>query len=139
MYVRFNINKNGHLKLQQLLSLGDADGENSKPFWENVPTTGLGTSQSIDAPLSTNCGLFFIKENKTINIVSALSIEKIIEVEENKTRIDTYDKKKFFYINISQYDFILLMTKMLNNFMIINVDETGKISNDQKENVCHVK
>lgn len=136
MYVRFNVDHKGHLKLQQLLTFENHDNSEAKHHWENVPLTGLGSSQSIDTPLAIKCGLFFIKEFKTINVVSALSIEKITEIEENKIRIETYDKKKFFFINTSQFEFIILMTKLLNKFDIIHINDEGNIISENQEVLC---
>lgn len=124
MYVRFNVDKHGLVHLQQLISLVEPTDDVVKPSWEDVPLVGGGSSQSPSGPILVTCGLFFIKEYKTVSIVSALSVEKIIEVNESRVRIDTNEKKKFFFLDISQYDFLKLMTKMLNKFMIVNVEES---------------
>jgi hypothetical protein len=134
--VRFYVNQHGHFNLQQLHKL---DGEYA---WDNVPVKGIGESESYSVPIGINCGIFFIeekhffrsdiynelKEVKNIYPVSALSIARISEAENNKTRIETHDKK-FYYINISQFEFINLMVTMLSKFKIININSDGIITN----------
>lgn len=134
--VRFYVDNSGNLNLQQLHKL---DGEYK---WDNVPVKGIGESESYSLPIGINCGIFFIEEKefhrsdiyeearevKITYPVSALSITKISEAENNKTRIETYNKK-FYYINISQIEFLKLMVTMLSNFKIININSDGLITN----------
>jgi hypothetical protein len=137
MYVRFNIDKNGRINLQQLLTLDKLDGKNAQPAWENVPITGMGTTEALSLPIGISCGVFMIDEliqksgksiNK-VNVVSALNISSIAETEDGYTRINTHDKKEYFIVKIPQLDFLKLMTTMLSKFMIISINSDGHITN----------
>jgi len=138
MYVRFNLDKNGRINLQQLLTLGSVDGNDPKPSWENIPLTGMGTAESLTPPIGLSCGMLLIDEEAvdwnnqrkaiSTNFVSALSISKITNDINNTTRIDTFDKK-FFNIKIEYIEFLKLMTSLLSKFKIISIDVDGNINN----------
>ncbi len=127
MYVRFNVDSNGRINLQQLLKLMN-DKEEIIESWENVPLKGLGAIEKIDAPLAMNSGIFLIEEDKSIHAVSAFSISKISEYNINKTRIDTFEKGKFFIIKMPYLEFVTLMVKMLNRFMTVSISSDGNIT-----------
>lgn len=137
MYVRFNVDKNGRINLQQLLNLDKLDGKSPLPTWENVPITGLGTTEALTLPLGMTCGIFMIEENisrsdknfKSTHVVSALSISNIIGIEEGKTRINVHGQKEYFIVNVDQIDFIKLLTTMLSKFMIVSINSDGHITN----------
>ena len=126
MYVRFNVDLNGRINLQQLLKLMN-DKEEIVESWENVPLKGSGSIEKIDAPLAMNSGIFLIEEDKSIHAVSAFSISKITEYD-NKTRIDTFEKGKFFIIKIPYLEFVTLLVKMLNRFMTVSISSDGNIT-----------
>jgi hypothetical protein len=139
MYMRYNLDKNGRIHLQQLLTLDSNDGKGAQAKWENIPLTGLGTSESLTPPVGLSCGIFIIEEEftdwnnkrKTIqsNYVSALSVSKISDGPNGTTRIDTFDKR-FFNINIDYIEFLKLMTSLLSKFRIVSIDVNGKITNN---------
>lgn len=137
MYVRINVNE-GQVRLQQLLSLDNLDGNGPQPKWENVPLTGLGASEALTPPLGLACGMFIFEEElidwhnerKTIvsHYVSALSISRTSDDTNGKTRVDTFDKK-IFNINIDYFEFLRLMVSMLSSFKIVSIDVNGNIKN----------
>jgi hypothetical protein len=136
MYIRFNLEKNGRIYLQQLLSLDKNNGK-PEPVWENVPLTGSGSFQSIDFPTGMSCGLFVIEEiiNKAENhlkkyhLISALSIRNISEIDNSKTRLDTLNNKEFFVVNVNHIDFIKIVVNALTKFQIITIDSDGNVTN----------
>jgi hypothetical protein len=138
MYVRLNLDKNGRINIQQLLSFGDPDGNETKQVWENIPLTGTGSMESLTPPVGLSCGLLAIEEEildwnnqrKAIqtNYVSALSISKITDDANKTVRIDTFDKR-FFNIKIEYIEFLKLMTSLLSKFKIVSIDVNGNVNN----------
>ena len=139
MYIRFNLDKNGRINLQQLLSLDNNDGRGTQPKWENIPLAGLGTVEALTPPVGLSCGIFMIEEEAIdwnnqrkgvqTNCISALSISKISDTPSGMTRIDTFEKR-FFNINIEYFDFLKLMTSLLSKFKIVSIDKDGNITNN---------
>lgn len=136
MYVRFNVDKIGRINLQQLLTLDNNDGKGAQPRWENIPLTGLGSTEAFTPPVGLSCGIFIIDEEAVdwnnqrkgiqSHLVSALSISKVSDTPTGMTRIDTHDKK-FFNINIEYIEFLKLMTSLLSQFKIVSIDIHGNI------------
>ena len=137
MYIRFNLDKFGRINLQQLLTLDSNDGKGAQPKWENIPLTGLGTTESLTPPIGLSCGILIIEEESVdwnnqrkgiqTSYVSALSISKVSDTPNGMTRIDTFDKK-FFNINIEYIEFLKLMTSLLSKFKIVSIDVNGKLT-----------
>jgi len=150
MYVRFNLDKNGQIHLEQLLTLQNSKGE-SRPEWEKVPMSGQGNTASIVSPLKMS-GIFLIEEEITKNnqkqivthVVPALSITKIYQddltamfdpltLTTARTRFDV-SSGDYFFILVDQIEFIKLLTQALSKFMIIKIDIYGNFTHQGGNN-----
>jgi hypothetical protein len=137
MYVRFNTDNKGRIRLQQYVSYTNNKSESGR--WENVPLTGLGETSISDVPLGFSCGVFLIQEKITtngitfnkVNIVSASSISNIIDIGKDKTRINI-GQKEYYIINIDQISFIKILIPMLENFTIISINSDGEIEKNKE-------
>jgi len=129
MNLRYNIDSSGRIFLEQSISKDDS-------LWEKIPVTGLGHTASFTSPLESLSGIFLIEEigfrrsetHKSLltHVVSALSIKSVNEIDENSVIIYTHEKE-MFKINISNLEFIKLLTQSLISFMVIKIDSEGNL------------
>jgi hypothetical protein len=146
MYIRYKLDNYGQVHLEQLIRIDKLDGNGPQENWEKIPLVGNGRTSSEFSPTRANGGVFLIEESIKkydshqksteviiTNVVSALSISKIQEVDKI-TKIELHDKR-IFHVKIGQIEFIAYMRKALTSNAIIKIDINGNIQSMEDQYV----
>lgn len=147
MYVRLRLRNDGALFLEQFLTFTEPS-VNGKPSqevsrWEAVPTVGRTDAEARSLPLGMTCGIFLVeavetifssvlegrKESPCTYSVSALDIYKITQ-KDNSVEIFTKDRVSF-QIKMEYFEFLNLLTGLMNKFEIYKIDLKGQITKEK--------